>query len=638
MNKKQFFSRSAAFALSAAILTSSLTASAVTDIKGHWAESNIQKWIDAGIINGYQDDTFKPNNNITRAEFAVILAKVLNDPTVPTEHRFSDVKEGTWYYDAVNKLCSLGVVSEADKFNPNSNITRQDVIVMASRALRISSSNKDVLNKFSDADKISDYAVYAVAGFVEKGYTNGYSDGTIRPLQPITRAECIKLLDPLGLVADNESLAGIMKAIYNGVKTQMPPTTNTPITSDNVEYFLGLKSMDGIEEALASDAMMTSTAHSVCLVRVKDGTDVSKMMEDIKNNVNPQKWICVGVDKDQVIVKNQGNLILLVMDSTAPQEIADSFMALNLGGSSSNPDDSQKPDDNPNEKPEDKPEQTPDTDKPVINSDGLIQYGDFYMDHLSDYRPNYVENFAKKLESINEQYLKGATNVYYTVVPSKQYFINDKLEKPFDYTSMMSTLTSNIKNIKQIDLTGTLTLDDYLKTDPHWKQDGLQKVVDKLGESMGFKVDLSTFKKNTVDGFIGQHGYDKQNFPSEKLTYLTDDATENAVVDNFQDKTFTKVYNLAKLETKTPYDVFLSGSTPLITITNPNAKSDKELVMFRDSYSSSLAPLLIDQYKTITMVDLRYMASSLIPQYVDANGKDVLFIFNDQVINTVNLR
>ena len=621
MSKKTFLSRSAAIAMSAVLLSSSMSAYAVSDISNHWAKDNIQKFIDAGIINGYQDDTFRPDNNMTRAEFATILSKLLDDPNVPTEHRYTDVPENAWYFDAVQKLCTLQIVSEDEKFNPQNNVTREQVMVMLARAMRLTATDTTVVNKFSDADKISDYALNAVAAFVEKGYTNGYEDGTIRPKNNITRAECVKLIDSLNLVPDADSLEGIMKSIYKGVTAQIPATDITTITADNVQYYLGLKTMDGIEEAIASEPMISSAAHSVCLVRVKDGTDVTKMMNDIKENVNPQKWICVGVDPKNVMVANQGNLILLVMDDTAPQGFVDSFNAIELGGDTE-------------EKPEEKPEQ----DKPVVTADGLIQYNDFYMDSMGTINTQYVTNFASKIESISNEYLKDAANIYYAVIPSKQYFINDKVETPFDYTSMMNIIRSGIKSAKEIDLTGTLELEDYLKTDPHWKQEGLQEVLNTLGKTMGFTVDLSTYTKNSVPNFTGQHGYKKENFAHETMTYLTNDAINNAVVDNFVDKTFTKVYNTAKLESDTPYDMFLSGPTPLITITNESAKTDKELVMFRDSYACSLAPLLIENYKTITLVDLRYMASSLLPQHVDFTGKDVLFMYNDQIINTVVLK
>ena len=621
MNKKNFLSRSAAIAMSAVLLSSSMSAYAVNDIANHWAKDNIQKFIDAGVINGYEDNTFKPDNNMTRAEFATILSKLLDDPNVPTEHRYSDVPENAWFFDAVQKLCTLQIVSVDEKFNPQSNITREQVMVMLARAMRLTANDTSSVNKFSDANEISDYALNAVAAFVENGYTNGYEDGTVKPKKSITRAECVKLIDSLNLIPDANSLEGIMKSIYNGVELETPATAITNITADNVEYYLGLKTFDGIQEAIASEPMISSSAHSVCLVRVKDGTDIAQMMKDIKENVNPQKWICVGVEPENVMVANKGNLILLVMDNTNPQGIVDSFNALELGGETQ-------------QKPEDKPEQN----KPTVGSDGLIQYNDFYMNSMGILNTQYVTNFTNKIESVCNEYLKDASNIYYAVIPSKQYFINDKVENPFDYTTMMNIVRSGITSAKEIDLTGTLELDDYLKTDPHWKQDCLQEVLNALGETMGFTVDLSTFTKNSVPNFTGQHGYNKENFAHETMTYLTNDAINNATVDSFQDKDFTKVYNTAKLETDTPYDMFLSGSTPLLTITNESAKSDKELVMFRDSYACSLAPLLIENYKTITLVDLRYMASSLLPQYVDFTGKDVLFMYNDQIINTVVLR
>ena len=79
--------------------------------------------------------------------------------------------------------------------------------------------------------------------------------------------------------------------------------------------------------------------------------------------------------------------------------------------------------------------------------------------------------------------------------------------------------------------------------------------------------------------------------------------------------------------------MFLNGATPLQTIENPNAATDRELVIFRDSFASSLAPLLCEQYCTITLIDLRYMVSGLVPQYVTFTNQDVLFLFSSWVVN-----
>ena len=87
----------------------------------------------------------------------------------------------------------------------------------------------------------------------------------------------------------------------------------TEVNADNVNYFLGLNSLDGIERAIAHEPMMSSIAYSVCLVRVTEGTDVEKMKTDIRAGINPVKWICVGVEDKNIVVDNVGNVIVLIM-------------------------------------------------------------------------------------------------------------------------------------------------------------------------------------------------------------------------------------------------------------------------------------------------------------------------------------
>ena len=79
--------------------------------------------------------------------------------------------------------------------------------------------------------------------------------------------------------------------------------------------------------------------------------------------------------------------------------------------------------------------------------------------------------------------------------------------------------------------------------------------------------------------------------------------------------------------------MFLSGSLSLITIENPNATTDKELVIFRDSFGSSIAPLLVEGYAKVTLVDIRYVASDLVGRFVDFENQDVLFLYSTLVLN-----
>ena len=122
------------------------------------------------------------------------------------------------------------------------------------------------------------------------------------------------------------SLSEIMDEIYSNVTSEMPMRFDSEISKDSTSYYFGVENMD-IEEALASESMI-SMPHSVCLARVKDGTDIEALKKEIKEKVNPRKWICVGVEPENVLVDNIGNLVILVMTNSSPQEIMDSFLSL----------------------------------------------------------------------------------------------------------------------------------------------------------------------------------------------------------------------------------------------------------------------------------------------------------------------
>ena len=114
---------------------------------------------------------------------------------------------------------------------------------------------------------------------------------------------------------------------------------------------------------------------------------------------------------------------------------------------------------------------------------------------------------------------------------------------------------------------------------------------------------------------------------------IDDNAIENAVVTNFETNQKTAVYDMEKAAGKDPYEMFLSGSVSLLTIENPSAKTDKELVIFRDSFASSLAPLLLEGYAKITLVDIRYLPSARLGSFVTFDKQDVLFLYSVPVLN-----
>jgi len=122
------------------------------------------------------------------------------------------------------------------------------------------------------------------------------------------------------------SLEEIMEKIYRETNLEFPAMHITEITPENEEYFLGLTGAS-YDEAIASEPMMSSQAHSVVLLRVPEETDIEKLKTDIKDNVDGRKWICVEVEEQNIITEHIGNLVILMMDENS-KAIQESFLNL----------------------------------------------------------------------------------------------------------------------------------------------------------------------------------------------------------------------------------------------------------------------------------------------------------------------
>ncbi len=168
------------------------------DIAGHWAQGNIEKLIGIGAIQGYQDGTFKPNNNITRAEFASILVKAFNlskeQGTV-----FNDTANH-WAKDSIATAAAHGILTgySAEKFGPNDPITREQMAVMITKAAKLAGETADM--SFTDYKAVSPWAVEAVQAAVKANIIKGYADNTFKPQNKATRAEAVTVIvQALGL-------------------------------------------------------------------------------------------------------------------------------------------------------------------------------------------------------------------------------------------------------------------------------------------------------------------------------------------------------------------------------------------------------------------------------------------------------
>lgn len=247
-----------------------------------------------------------------------------------------------------------------------------------------------------------------------------------------------------------------------------------------------------------------------------------------------------------------------------------------------------------------------------------------------------IEYSVGRLEIIYNRFIKDKSeNVYTAVVPDKNYFFaKDYGYKSPSYDMMINMMKEGLPDATYIDLFNALELSDYYYADTHWSQPNLKEVVNTIATSMNFADRINwDYTEKTLDDFKGVYHAQSALYPEpEKLSYLTNSILEEATVYDYETGKTYGIYNFEAFEGNDGYDFFLSGTRSYLRIDNPNAKTDKELVMFRDSFGASLAPLFVEGYKTIYLIDIRSLPMQTIMS-IDFTDKDVLFIYSTLVLN-----
>lgn len=176
----------------------------VSDIKNHWAEGDIVEFLKRGYIGGYEDNTFRPNGTITKAEFIKIVNLAFNitpqsiplEGTKPVTSDFIDVPKNSWFYNDVMTAVNFGYIKgEGNFFNPNEELTREDIAVILTTLNSTKDSNLQRIFTYNDWHKISANTRDSVEGAIKNDYIRGYSDNTIKPNRLVTRAEAIVMLN-----------------------------------------------------------------------------------------------------------------------------------------------------------------------------------------------------------------------------------------------------------------------------------------------------------------------------------------------------------------------------------------------------------------------------------------------------------
>lgn len=314
------------------------------------------------------------------------------------------------------------------------------------------------------------------------------------------------------------------------------------------------------------------------------------------------------------------------------------------------------------------------------DSDGYYKVEDAIYQRKEILQEKNVRWAAEHFVEIAETYFPDA-DVYYAVIPDKEEYLEMSAEAAGGNLSQSEQaeawMAECMPKADCISLWDTLSLEDYYRTDIHWRQECIMNVAETL--AAGMKETTETIETTGTIGTTetiawtdrlsakqqctslirtvresGEEENDKklqiatERFlggnacasaflvAPETMEYVTSSVIEKAVVYDYEKKAQVPVYSWEKLEEGTdPYDFYLWGARALLTIENPEASEEAgRLLLFRDSFGSSLAPLLVKDYAQITMVDLRYVTMDYAAELLgDRDYDDVLFLYSTSMLN-----
>ena len=270
------------------------------------------------------------------------------------------------------------------------------------------------------------------------------------------------------------------------------------------------------------------------------------------------------------------------------------------------------------------------------DNNGIYLYYGYAAKQEKALNEDSVNRALERFNHIYEKYL-GDSDIYMAVIPDKGYYLAEYAgQLSLDYQALFAMVEAGMPRAKHIDLTGSLAEGDYYRTDTHWRQEKLLDAAGVICQTLGVtapKAEAYTPKALERPFYGVYYGQAALPMKPETLYVMESELLSGCTVYDHETGKTGSVYDLTKLDSRDLYDVYLSGAKALLTIENPHGKQDKELIVFRDSFGSSMVPLLVEDYSKVTLVDTRYISSDLLDQFVDFHGQDVLFLYSTLILN-----
>ena len=245
-----------------------------------WSRPALMFAVENGIFQGDANHNLNPGKNITRAEMAAVLTRLLGATGSADLSAFTDADPNAWYYGELSAAVAAGIFNgtTATTIAPTAPITREQAMVVLSRAFGIATVNSEAYTQFSDGDTVSEYARFAVGAMKELGLVNGYTDGSVKPGKTITRAEVAQLLFNLfdAIANTPEEITGTGRILYRG--------------TDPLPEELTVEGTLILAQGTPADLTVTNWSIGEALVlRTQDGIDL-----DLTGLTTKQLVICAG--------------------------------------------------------------------------------------------------------------------------------------------------------------------------------------------------------------------------------------------------------------------------------------------------------------------------------------------------------
>lgn len=284
----------------------------------------------------------------------------------------------------------------------------------------------------------------------------------------------------------------------------------------------------------------------------------------------------------------------------------------------------------------------------MLDQNHITVTNGFASQHLYPQQDAMLSHAGACFTNVYELYLKeNSHDIYLGIIPDKNLYL-DSAYPSMDYPAFVRQMESLVPFAASIPLLDTFQLESYYRTDTHIRQEAMIPAANRILSYLNpLDLDSSTqdypwvsaadYSFCTLDvPFYGvYYGQSALPLAPDTITYLTNPTLEDCIVTNYDTGSAKPgtLYDFSKAEGKDPYEFFLSGSVALTTIENPAAKTTKELLLFRDSFGSSLAPLLVPYYAKITVIDLRYVHPAVLEHYISFTDQDVLFLYSTLLLN-----